>query len=264
MINLEEENGSISVSDAIKITELDNKVQNLQNKVEELENTNKQLEEKNKNYEEELVECKGKSAVLGEVETAKANLESEISTLNQQVSEFKEGKEKMDIEIQELKNDIMKKDTEIANTQRDSSSSREDIQEKQNTIDKLRDSLNEVESIKTEYEAQVEQLKDDVATIENKYNELLADSSRVEQTKDQLRDGEERLRRFQIIAESDPSYSWLSTLEQYKVIELKRLAMSTGSSTHAILRYVQMLEKAGLVEIEMHGKDDPNPTIKLK
>jgi hypothetical protein len=40
--------------------------------------------------------------------------------------------------------------------------------------------------------------------------------------------------------------------------------MSTGSSTHAILRYVQMLESAGLVDIEMHGKDDPNPTIKLK
>ena len=75
---------------------------------------------------------------------------------------------------------------------------------------------------------------------------------------------EEALKRFQIIAESDPSYSWLSTLEKYRVIELKRLAMSTGSSTHAILRYVQMLEAAGLVEIEMHGKDDPNPTIKLK
>ena len=52
---------------------------------------------------EELVDCKGKSAVLGEVETAKANLESEISTLNQQISEFKQDKEKMDNEIQELK-----------------------------------------------------------------------------------------------------------------------------------------------------------------
>lgn len=263
MSNLEDKNGSISVGDAIKITELENKLQSLQTRVEELENANKDLEERNKRYEEELVECKGKSAVLGEVETAKANLESEISTLNQQISEFKEGKEKLNGEIQELKNDAMKKDGDLANIERESSSSREDIQEKQNTIDKLRDSMNEVESIKTELEAQVEQIRDEKATIENKYNELLADSSRLEQIKDQLKEREEALRRFQIIAESDPSYSWLSTLEQYKVIELKRLAMSTGSSTHAILRYVQLLEAAGLVEIEMHGKDDPNPTIKL-
>ena len=121
-----------------------------------------------------------------------------------------------------------------------------------------------MESIKTELEAQVEQLRDEKATIENKYNELLTDSSRLEQIKADLRIKEEALRRFQIIAESDPSYGWLSTLEQYKVIELKRLAMSTGSSTHAILKYVRLLERAGLVDIEMHGKDDPNPTIKLK
>ncbi|MHA1778745.1 MAG: hypothetical protein ACTSYN_04145, partial [Candidatus Heimdallarchaeaceae archaeon] len=62
----------------------------------------------------------------------------------------------------------------------------------------------------------------------------------------------------------DPTYAWLTTLEQYKVIELKRLAMSVGASTHAIMQYVQKLEAAGLVEIESHGKDDPNPTIKLK
>ncbi len=264
MSKLEEENGSISVSDAIKITELENKIQNLQTKIEELENGNSELSEKNNALQQELDNLKEKAAELADIESIKANLEDELNTLKEENTQIKQEKENLTNEVQEIKNDSMKKETDLANTQRELNEKSEDYQDKQHTIDKLRESVSEMESAKSEIEAQLEVEKDEKATIENKYNELLSDSSRLEHIKTELRDKEEALRRFQIIAEKDPSYSWLSTLEKFKVIELKRLAMSTGSSTHAILRYVQMLESAGLVEIEMHGKDDPNPTIKLK
>ncbi|GAH61439.1 unnamed protein product [marine sediment metagenome] len=92
VIYLADENG-ISVSDAIKITELENTVQNLENKIEELEAKNSELETKNNSLIEELTGIKGKSAVLGELETKKIDLESEVSTLNQQISEYQTEKE---------------------------------------------------------------------------------------------------------------------------------------------------------------------------
>jgi len=109
----------ISVSDAIKITELENQVQILQNKVEELENIKKGLEEKSNNLELELNDLKARSAALNEIEAAKTNLEAEVENLKQENSQLKQDKENLNNEIQELKNESMRKDTEISNITHD-------------------------------------------------------------------------------------------------------------------------------------------------
>ena len=83
MSNLTDENGSISVSDAIKITELENKIQNLQTKIEELENNNGELSEKNNTLQQELDDLKAKLEGLADIETVKTNLENEVNSLKE-------------------------------------------------------------------------------------------------------------------------------------------------------------------------------------
>ncbi|MCK4845579.1 MAG: hypothetical protein KAS95_07885 [Candidatus Heimdallarchaeota archaeon] len=258
------ENDYISVSDAIKITQLENNVEKFEQRIKELEGVNQELEEKKNSLTEELEKLKIASVKATEIASEKEKLAEEVETLKQKTSALEEEKGNLDNEFEELKNNLLKKNEETSNIQRELTNFQEQLTTEKTSVEKWQTKVSEAEVAKNEAEQIVQQLRDEKAIIEGKYNDLLAESSKLEQFKDDIRNKEEALRRFQIIAETDPNYSWLTILEQYKVIELKRLAMAAGTSTHSILSYATKLESAGLVEIEMHGKDDQNPTIKLK
>lgn len=258
------ENNHISVSDAIKITQLENKVETYEQRISELEGANQELEEKKSSLIEELEKIKIASEKATEIASEKDKLAEEVETLKQKTSVLEEEKGNLDKEFEDLKSDLLKKNEGISNIQRDLDNFEEQLTTEKTAVEKWQTKVSEAEVAKNDSEQLIQQLRDEKAVIEGKYNDMLTESSKLEQFKDDIRNKEEALRRFQIIAETDPNYSWLTILEQYKVIELKRLAMAAGASTHSILTVVLKLEAAGLVEVEMHGKDDQNPTIKLK
>lgn len=258
------ENSHISVSDAIKLTQLENKVETSEQKIRELEGANQELEEKKNSLTEELEKLKIASEKATEIASEKDKLAEELEALKQKSSALEEVKGNLNNEFEDLKNNLLKKNEETSNIQRDLNNLKEQLTTEKSSVEKWQTKVSEAEVAKNDAEQLLQQERDEKTIIEGKYNDLLSESSKLEQFKDDIRNKEEALRRFQIIAETDPNYSWLTILEQYKVIELKRLAMAAGTSTHSILSYATKLESAGLVEIEMHGKDDQNPTIKLK
>jgi len=162
---------------------------------------------------------------------------------------------------------------------------------KEDEIAALKDKINQLEAAATGYEEKINKLtseleelkKADVASketikdlehrlsqkelevtrLEGSVEDLSIAKKKIEDLQVEYKKLEEKLRAFQKIAENEPRFIILNDLEEFGEMRLNQVAMKAGVSPAQAKKWLDELERAGLVEIHGEGRDS-NPLVSKK
>jgi uncharacterized protein (DUF3084 family) len=169
-----------------------------------------------------------------ELETAKKNL-ADMDTLNDK--------------IVKLETDVANRDEKIG------------TYEKELTELKAADSKSK-EAIK-DLEHRLSQRELEITRLEGSVEDLSIAKKKIEDLQKEYKKLEEEMRAFQKIAENEPRFVILKDLTEFGEMRLNQVSMKAGVSPAQAKKWLEELERAGLVEIHGEGRDS-NPLVSKK
>ena len=144
-------------------------------------------------------------------------------------------------------------------------------------FDKLNEELNslkeEIKTLKTTDAENKEKIKDlehrlsqkelEITRLEGSVEDLSIAKKKIEDLQKEYKKLEEEMRAFQKIAENEPRFIILKDLQEFGEMRLNQVSMKAGVSPAQAKRWLEELERAGLIEIHGEGRDS-NPLVSVK
>ncbi|NHJ41248.1 MAG: MarR family transcriptional regulator [Asgard group archaeon] len=182
-----------------------------------------------------------------------------------------------DKEIAELRDKVV--DLESSDTEKfDKIKSLEiDLADREEKLEQLNQQvsnlLKENETLKANEEANKESIKDlehrlsqkelELTRLEGSVEDLSIAKKKIEELQKEYKKLEEEMRAFQKIAENEPRFIILKDLQEFGEMRLNQISMKAGVSPAQAKRWLEELERAGLIEIHGEGRDS-NPLVSKK
>jgi len=182
-----------------------------------------------------------------------------------------------DKEIAELRDKVV--DLESSDTEKfDKIKSLEiDLADREEKLEQLNQQvsnlLKENETLKANEEANKESIKDlehrlsqkelELTRLEGSVEDLSIAKKKIEDLQKEYKKLEEEMRAFQKIAENEPRFIILKDLQEFGEMRLNQISMKAGVSPAQAKRWLEELERAGLIEIHGEGRDS-NPLVSKK
>lgn len=118
------------------------------------------------------------------------------------------------------------------------------------------------ETIK-DLEHRLSQKELEITRLEGSVEDLSIAKKKIEDLQKEYKKLEEEMRAFQKIAENEPRFIILKDLQEFGEMRLNQVSMKAGVSPAQAKRWLEELERAGLIEIHGEGRDS-NPLVSVK
>ncbi len=152
-----------------------------------------------------------------------------------------------------------------------------EIATREEKIGKLNDELNnvneEIRALKSAEAESKEAVKNlehrlsqkelEITRLEGSVEDLSIAKKKIEDLQKEYKKLEEEMRAFQKIAENEPRFIILKDLQEFGEMRLNQVSMKAGVSPAQAKKWLEELERAGLVEIHGEGRDS-NPLVSVK
>ncbi|MGC9780145.1 MAG: hypothetical protein HZR80_12950 [Candidatus Heimdallarchaeota archaeon] len=177
--------------------------------------------------------------------------------------------------ISELESKLTEKDSQLESANNNKKDLEGEIATREEKIGKLNDELNKVnEEIKAlksaeskeavkDLEHRLSQKELEITRLEGSVEDLSIAKKKIEDLQKEYKKLEEEMRAFQKIAENEPRFIILKDLQEFGEMRLNQVSMKAGVSPAQAKKWLEELERAGLVEIHGEGRDS-NPLVSVK
>ena len=182
----------------------------------------------------------------GEQLTEKAN---EINSLNEQLNTANE-------KIKQYETDIAAKEENSAKLNEELNSLKEEIKTLKTTDAENKEKIKDLEH-------RLSQKELEITRLEGSVEDLSIAKKKIEDLQKEYKKLEEEMRAFQKIAENEPRFIILKDLQEFGEMRLNQVSMKAGVSPAQAKRWLEELERAGLIEIHGEGRDS-NPLVSVK
>ncbi len=175
-----------------------------------------------------------------------------IADLEKELASAKKNLADMD----SLNDKITNLDTDVAN--RD-----EKIKTYEVELNELRANDSKSKEAIKDLEHRLSQRELEITRLEGSVEDLSIAKKKIEDLQKEYKKLEEEMRAFQKIAENEPRFVILKDLTEFGEMRLNQVSMKAGVSPAQAKKWLEELERAGLVEIHGEGRDS-NPLVSKK
>ena len=141
---------------------------------------------------------------------------------------------------------------------------------KDESISKLNDELKELKSTDAENKEKVKDLEHrlsqkelEITRLEGSVEDLSIAKKKIEDLQKEYKKLEEEMRSFNKLSENEPRFIILKDLDEFGEMRMNQVAMKAGVAPAQAKKWLEELERAGLVEIHGEGRDS-NPLVSKK
>ncbi len=178
--------------------------------------------------------------------------------------------EKNDTELESLNKSIEDKTGEISQLKEKIVSLEAESKSKDDEITSLKEELNTLQSSDSESKQTIKDLEHrlsqkelEITRLEGSVEDLGIAKKKIEDLQKDHKALEERMRAFQKIAENEPRFVILNDLQEFGEMRLNQISMKAGVSPAIAKKWLEELERAGLIDIHGEGRDS-NPLVSYK
>ncbi|NHJ31782.1 MAG: hypothetical protein FK732_02860 [Asgard group archaeon] len=180
------------------------------------------------------------------------DLGQKVANLEKELESAKSNLAKMD----SLNDKIMNLETEVANRDEKIGTLNEEIKELKSTDSQQKESIKDLEH-------RLSQRELEITRLEGSVEDLSIAKKKIEDLQREYKKLEEEMRAFQKIAENEPRFVILKDLTEFGEMRLNQVSMKAGVSPAQAKKWLEELERAGLIEIHGEGRDS-NPLVSKK
>ncbi|NHJ85053.1 MAG: hypothetical protein FK734_06295 [Asgard group archaeon] len=168
-----------------------------------------------------------------------------------------------DNEISSLKQKIATLESDIANREEKIKNLEGELNQlKEDTKDIKANEANDKEKIK-DLEHRLSQKELEITRLEGSVEDLSIAKKKIEDLQKEHKKLEEEMRAYQKMGENEPRFIILKDLDEFGEMRLNQVSMKAGVSPAQAKKWLDELERAGLVEIHGEGRDS-NPIVSRK
>jgi len=160
------------------------------------------------------------------------------------------------VEMDSLNDKIMKLETDVANRDEKIGKYEKELEELRSTDSKSKEAIKDLEH-------RLSQRELEITRLEGSVEDLSIAKKKIEDLQKEYKKLEEEMRAFQKIAENEPRFVILKDLTEFGEMRLNQVSMKAGVSPAQAKKWLEELERAGLVEIHGEGRDS-NPLVSKK
>jgi len=182
----------------------------------------------------------------------KIDPEQEVSKLENELETAKKDLAEMD----SLNDKIVKLETEVANRDEKIGTYEEELRELRAADSKYKETIKDLEH-------RLSQRELEITRLEGSVEDLSIAKKKIEDLQREYKKLEEEMRAFQKIAENEPRFVILKDLTEFGEMRLNQVSMKAGVSPAQAKKWLEELERAGLIEIHGEGRDS-NPLVSKK
>ena len=204
-----------------------------------------------------------------EVEMEEPKPEVDVGALKQKISELEKSVAEKEAETTSAKEELAKKESELTTLTDKIKQAEAEAASKDENISKLNEEIKEIRSSEA---ADKEKIKDlehrlsqrelEITRLEGSVEDLSIAKKKIEDLQKEYKKLEEEMRAFDKIAENEPRFIILKDLQEFGEMRLNQISMKAGVSPAQAKRWLEELERAGLVEIHGEGRDS-NPLVSV-
>ncbi|MHA1532313.1 MAG: hypothetical protein ACTSUW_06530 [Candidatus Heimdallarchaeota archaeon] len=183
----------------------------------------------------------------------------EIEEPEQNIDDLKkelESAKKNLVEMDSLNDKIVKLETDVANRDEKIGKFEKELNELRSTDSKSKEAIKDLEH-------RLSQRELEITRLEGSVEDLSIAKKKIEDLQKEYKKLEEEMRAFQKIAENEPRFVILKDLTEFGEMRLNQVSMKAGVSPAQAKKWLEELERAGLVEIHGEGRDS-NPLVSKK
>ena len=166
-------------------------------------------------------------------------------------------------EIESLKNKAKELENEIATREEKIGNLFVKVNTFEDEIKTLKSAEAENKEAVKDLEHRLSQKELEITRLEGSVEDLSIAKKKIEDLQKEYKKLEEEMRAFQKIAENEPRFIILKDLQEFGEMRLNQVSMKAGVSPAQAKRWLEELERAGLVEIHGEGRDS-NPLVSVK
>ncbi|NHJ47112.1 MAG: hypothetical protein FK733_04920 [Asgard group archaeon] len=190
-------------------------------------------------------------------------VELEDPQKDKELAELREKAANLEKDVSEKSEKIKSLETDLAAREEKLSQVNQELNTSQDELIQLRASeTSNKESIK-DLEHRLSQKELEITRLEGSVEDLSIAKKKIEDLQKEYKKLEEEMRAFQKIAENEPRFIILKDLQEFGEMRLNQVSMKAGVSPAQAKRWLEELERAGLIEIHGEGRDS-NPLVSIK
>lgn len=181
------------------------------------------------------------------------------------------------VDPEELKQKIAELEQNLADKKEEVNSLNEKLKTKEAELSTINEQVTKLEEENKELKAKdaekTESMKDlehrlsqkelEITRLEGSVEDLSIAKKKIEDLQKEYKKLEEEMRAFQKIAENEPRFVILKDLQEFGEMRLQQVSMKAGVSPAQAKKWLDELERAGLIEIHGEGRDS-NPLVSRK
>jgi chromosome segregation ATPase len=170
---------------------------------------------------------------------------------------------KLEAEVNTLTDKVKIKEEELATKEEKINKLAEENKTITVELNTLKAKENENKEAVKDLEHRLSQRELEITRLEGSVEDLSIAKKKIEDLQKEYKKLEEEMRAFQKIAENEPRFVILKDLQEFGEMRLNQISMKAGVSPAQAKKWLEELERAGLVEIHGEGRDS-NPLVSKK
>ncbi len=198
-----------------------------------------------------------------EVEMEEPVKEEDSAELKQKISELERT-------LADKDSELTKKEAEISPLADKVKKFEDEAASKDEKISKFNDELKDLKSVDAENKEKVKGLEHrlsqkelEITRLEGSVEDLSIAKKKIEDLQKEYKKLEEEMRSLTKLFENEPRYTILKDLDEFGEMRMNQVAMKAGVAPVQAKKWLEELERAGLVEIHDEGRDS-NPLVSKK
>ncbi|MHA1124913.1 MAG: MarR family transcriptional regulator [Candidatus Heimdallarchaeota archaeon] len=170
---------------------------------------------------------------------------------------------KVKAEVSTLTDKVKAKEDELASKEEKINQLTEENKKVTDELNTLKAKENESKETAKDLEHRLSQRELEITRLEGSVEDLSIAKKKIEDLQKEYKKLEEEMRAFHKIAENEPRFVILKDLQEFGEMRLNQISMKAGVSPAQSKKWLEELERAGLVEIHGEGRDS-NPLVSKK
>ena len=196
-------------------------------------------------------------------ETPEVEMESPEEEPKMSAEELSQKLKTKEAEVKTLTDKIKTKDDDLASKEEKINQLTEETKALTDELKPLQaKELENKEAVK-DLEHRLSQRELEITRLEGSVEDLSIAKKKIEDLQKEYKKLEEEMRAFHKIAENEPRFVILKDLQEFGEMRLNQISMKAGVSPAQSKKWLEELERAGLVEIHGEGRDS-NPLVSKK
>ncbi|HUU76857.1 MAG TPA: hypothetical protein VMX55_00835 [candidate division Zixibacteria bacterium] len=173
-------------------------------------------------------------------------------------------------ELNDIKEQLSAANNKVKQLEADLASKEENTVMLNEELNSIKDENKNLKSTEAENKETIKDLEHrlsqkelEITRLEGSVEDLSIAKKKIEDLQKEYKKLEEEMRAFQKIAENEPRFIILKDLQEFGEMRLNQVSMKAGVSPAQAKRWLEELERAGLIEIHGEGRDS-NPLVSVK